>query len=516
MITTLIPFSNTIFGLKIVNKKNNQYILIEIQNAINENNALWSAEETSITKSGLNNQYILGANPEESIYDKREIISLNYDLPSEFDWRNVDGIDWTTPIRNQKSCGSCVAFGVLASLESVLQIKSNNTYRPDLSEANLFFCGGGSCSQGWQITDALNCLKNNGASEEKCFEYQPIDMDCNQGCSNWENKVVKIKSYGSVPVQLIKEYLITKGPLITSFVVYEDFYYYKSGIYEHVWGSSVGLHCVAIFGYNDVEDYWIVKNSWGNGWGEEGWFRIKYRKCGIDQGVKYIELGDNNPPLTPDYQIGSKTGIAGDYYTFTSNAEDPDYNGLYYLVNWGDGKQERTEKAYPNKETVTLSHNWSVKDKEDFNIKVKSIDVYGLESNWSDSFKVTIINNKPNKPSKVQGNLKGVPEIEYEFSSKAIDPDGHQLYYLFDWGDGTVSNWLGPYGSGETINATHTWNTTGQFKIKVKVKDEHEAESEWSDPAKIAMSKNLLKNKFEFSNLFFRFSLFYNNLNFNI
>ena len=67
-----------------------------------------------------------------------------------------------------------------------------------------------------------------------------------------------------------------KGPVMTSMTVYEDFMFYQSGVYKHVTGSRLGGHAIAIVGWNDTEQAWIVRNSWGPDWGEEGYFRIAY------------------------------------------------------------------------------------------------------------------------------------------------------------------------------------------------------------------------------------------------
>ena len=75
------------------------------------------------------------------------------------------------------------------------------------------------------------------------------------------------------------------------------------------------------------------------------------------------------------------------------------------------------------------------------------------------------------------------------FSAKTSDPDGDQLYYLWDWGDNTTSDWLGPYNSGEEIIASHSWSDEGVYEIKVKAKDANGAESEWSNPFMISVSK---------------------------
>ena len=518
MILTIISFSNSITGFEIkknLNENSECNKIISINQAIQENNAKWNTiKNIDDLKLDKSKQYFLGAKQDYNNQDIGEIINLNYDLPDEFDWRNIDEVDWTTLVKNQKSCGSCVAFGVLGALESVLQINSNNLYTPDLSEANLFFCGGASCGMGWMPTEALKRLKEKGVPEEACFPYQPIDMSCKEGCNNWQKKVVKIDKYGNVPQQSIKEYLITKGPLIATFVVYEDFRYYSNGVYEHVWGPKLGLHCVTMVGYDDNDNCWICKNSWGTDWGDNGWFKIKYRKCEIDLGVKYLELAENNQPNIPNLLNGISTGIVGQECSFTTLSSDPDYDGLYFLVDWDDGNIQRTSNAYPNQETAVLTHTWNdVMDSKDFNIKVKTIDVYGAESQWTDTTKITIYNNKPDKPIEITGKKTVTTNKEYEYTTQTIDPDNHQLFYLFNWGDGTATDWIGPINSGENIKIKHIWEKIGRYQIKVKAKDIHGAESEWSNPTSIAVPKNFVINKNQnIQNIFIKFFKIIGNL----
>jgi hypothetical protein len=77
-----------------------------------------------------------------------------------------------------------------------------------------------------------------------------------------------------------------------------------------------------------------------------------------------------------------------------------------------------------------------------------------------------------------------------------IDPDTDNLYYWFDWGDGSNSDWLGPYKSGETITTTYTWESEGTYQVKVKTLDilgaetDYGIESEWSDPLSVSMPRN--------------------------
>ncbi len=98
--------------------------------------------------------------------------------------------------------------------------------------------------------------------------------------------------------------------------------------------------------------------------------------------------------------------------------------------------------------------------------------------------------NPPGKPIKPSGIKWIKVDKFYKFSSSAIDPDYDQIYLLFDWGDGKSSGWLGPYNSGEKVNAYHKWTEKGTFQIRVKAKDTNGSKSIWSDPLTITMPKN--------------------------
>lgn len=96
-------------------------------------------------------------------------------------------------------------------------------------------------------------------------------------------------------------------------------------------------------------------------------------------------------------------------------------------------------------------------------------------------------NNPPSKPNTPQGITSGKSGTEYVFTSSATDPDGDQLYYLFDWDDGFTSFWLGPFESGEECSASHIWFEQGSYQVRVKAQDSKDAESDWSDPLPVSM-----------------------------
>jgi hypothetical protein len=100
------------------------------------------------------------------------------------------------------------------------------------------------------------------------------------------------------------------------------------------------------------------------------------------------------------------------------------------------------------------------------------------------------VNDCPNTPATPSGPSSGVTGTSYTYSSNAIDINGHQVYFMFDWGDGTNSGWIGQINSGAIGSGTYTWNTQGTYQIKVKAKDTCGAESPWSSPLPVNIPRS--------------------------
>jgi hypothetical protein len=212
--------------------------------------------------------------------------------PAKFDWRHVSGASYVSPVKDQAGCGSCVAFGTTAVLESMVRIKAKEPgLLVDLSEAYAFFClgpdnGAGPCPDGgWWPDDALAAMKN-GITDEANYRYTDADQPCKRG-SDWQSRLTKFShSTTRSTLSSMKTYISTVGPMTACFTIYEDFYYYYTGgvytYHENTSGDVIGGHCVQIIGYDDAQKCWIAKNSWGTGWGENGYFRIAYGSAGID------------------------------------------------------------------------------------------------------------------------------------------------------------------------------------------------------------------------------------------
>jgi len=113
-------------------------------------------------------------------------------------------------------------------------------------------------------------------------------------------------------------------------------------------------------------------------------------------------------------------------------------------------------------------------------------------------------NNPPDKPEKPDGPTSGSPGSTYIYSTKTTDPNDDRVYYMWDWGDGTFSNWIGPFDSDNIASTNYNWTEEGTFMIRVKAKDTYGAESDWSDPLEVSMPK--LKNQYPiFFNLLDRY-----------
>jgi hypothetical protein len=115
---------------------------------------------------------------------------------------------------------------------------------------------------------------------------------------------------------------------------------------------------------------------------------------------------------------------------------------------------------------------------------------------------ITNPENRPNKPLRPLGTTSGKIGNEYIYNTSTTDPDGNQIFYKWDWGDKTFSDWLGPYDSGETISVIHTWQDVGDYDVRVYAKNTNDIESEWSDLLPVGMPKNKAAN---INPLFLRF-----------
>ena len=269
--------------------------LIQIQKAIQEKGAKWTAGSNWVTKLSREEQKRLcGAFLGKPDLSESKLITLPQadNLPDNFDWRDNSG-NWVTPVTNQGACGSCWDFSAVAQIEAWWKIHNANLdSMPDLSEQFILSCCEGGCDGGWPHL-ALDYVKNNGIPSETCFGYLADDsVPCDQVCPEWQNEAIKIPGWGYITldeilIENIKNAVLIH-PVSVTFIVYSDFNSYSGGVYEHVHGDVDGGHAVLIVGWDDELQCWICKNSWGPNWGENGYFRIKWGDCEMGQFSPFI------------------------------------------------------------------------------------------------------------------------------------------------------------------------------------------------------------------------------------
>ncbi|XP_058162140.1 dipeptidyl peptidase 1 [Dasypus novemcinctus] len=221
-------------------------------------------------------------------------------LPASWDWRNVRNINYVSPVRNQASCGSCYSFASVGMLEARIRILTNNTQMPILSPQEIVSCSlyAQGCDGGFPYLIAGKYAQDFGLVEEDCFPYSATDTPCvvKEGCLRYYSSEYHYVGgfYGGCNEALMKLELVRHGPLAVAFEVYDDFLHYRGGIYHHTGlrdpfnPFEVTNHAVLLVGYGTDPvsglDYWIVKNSWGTSWGEDGYFKIRRGtdECGIE------------------------------------------------------------------------------------------------------------------------------------------------------------------------------------------------------------------------------------------
>jgi hypothetical protein len=208
--------------------------------------------------------------------------------------------------------------------------------------------------------------------------------------------------------------------------------------------------------------------------------------------VTISRLDTNNPPNTPAVPSGPDVGTPGTSYVFSTVTTDPESDKILYGWDWDeDGTVDQWTGLSASNSPVSTMHSFVTTGM--YYIKVIALDEKGESSDFS-LYKMVIITNRPNKPVTPVGETKGKFNNSYWYSTSTTDPDGDQLEYFWDWGDGTDSGWLGQYHSGDNCAITHKWAAQGNYNIKVKAKDIHGVESDWSDPLPIAMPYSYYKS----------------------
>ncbi len=271
--------------------------------------------------------------PAQSSYNATDFSSWDWRAPPEgtayaasnfpyFD----DSMGWMTSIKDQLSCSSCWAFGTLGSMEAKYDIVMNESrLKPDLSEQDEVSCdnscyydyGGywvcqGGCGGGWPNVSLWNIQYNGGVVDESCFPYTAGNDACSDACSDHSDRNWSITGFQSamhVTDAGLEQMLVDNGPVIL-LVDARTWDSYSGGILGCTQYYSGMDHVVTLVGYNDTGNpstsYWIIKNSWGANWGEEGYIRVKFDCDSIGYWTYYPE-SVTPPDFRPTIVVNAPT-----------------------------------------------------------------------------------------------------------------------------------------------------------------------------------------------------------------
>lgn len=226
--------------------------------------------------------------------DSATFLTPNYAvIPDNVDWREHG---YVSDVKNQGQCGSCWAFSTTGALEGQNFRKTGKMVT--LSEQNLVDCSGTYGNQGCNgglMDNAFKYVKANGGIDtEESYPYEGVQKKC-----RFQKENIGAEDTGFVDIEegdeeALKNATATVGPISVAIdASHYSFQFYHSGVYDEVQCSSSQLdHGVLVVGYGTYnnQDYWLVKNSWGTGWGLNGYVRMsrnKNNQCGIASSASY-------------------------------------------------------------------------------------------------------------------------------------------------------------------------------------------------------------------------------------
>ena len=247
--------------------------------------------------------------------------------------------------------------------EAAINIKYNNPdLDMDLSEQHLISdcCDAGDC-QGGITPLAIMYIDDIGVPYEDCFPE--IDGDCACiPCDGWENNTWKIADFDYILEDDLKSALYEHGPIsISVHISVNDWSNYRGGVYEPV-GELNGVHSIVLVGWKDgywnnsqwIPGYWIIRNSWGPDWGEEGYMRMKYDAVEIGLPARVIiELEPHR--ISGDVNDDGKVNICDGVLLFNW-VSFPNERGTTYVIDDDNADVNRDGKV--NIGDAVLLFNW--------------------------------------------------------------------------------------------------------------------------------------------------------------
>jgi hypothetical protein len=379
-------------------------------------------------------------------------VYLDRQLATQFDWRNYNGHSYIGPIRDQGSCGSCYAFSASAAAEGTYNWAKDSYDEncADFSEAFIAYClsdeypGFDGCDGSDYDFQELDGLVDYGICGETSYPYTPVEQECDS--SSWDTSRTTFKSWHRIEcgdIDAIKTAIMTYGVIDAAVFVTSAFQAYSSGVYEDDNTAcdetpcyyTETNHAIALVGWDDNPPEggggcWILRNSWGTGWGEDGYMRIRYSSAYVACEASYLVYA-----LAPTVTTGTATSVTSFSATLNGTVnpnnssttcyfeygKTTDYGSTTTSTNVGSGADNVSVSADIDGLTANTTYHYRLRSENKFGV------TYGGDKTF---------NTPAAPPTATTGEATSVASPSATLNG-TVNPNNSSATYYFEYGKTT-------------------------------------------------------------------------------
>ena len=383
-----------------------------------------------------------------------QLLTQQRDLPTSFCWTNVNGHTYIGPIKDQGLCGACYAFSGCAVAESAYN-QATGLYDSncvDFSEAYMAFClsdyytGFDGCQGSDYDYQELTALTIQGICTESNYPYTDNEQDC--GVPGSVDTII-FNAWHRLPcnnIEAIKTAIMDYGAVDAAVKVSSAFQAYSGGIYQDTINDCDAEpcyytetdHAVALVGWDDSDGtgYWILRNSWGTNWGENGYARIRYDSAHVSCECSYLIY--SNSGTAPSATTLPATDIASNSASLHASI-NPHGNDTWYWFSYGTNTAPTQQTIPTNSLNSLIATNVTtvlsgLSAKTHYYYQVNASNQHGLFSGNLLSFDTTAAS--PMQPDVTTESADSIHSSSARLPGY-INPNGLACGYYFDFGKTT-------------------------------------------------------------------------------